>query len=337
MSVNKILVNNSDSNYTHSIFDISEYTGNSYSTLSDAINDIPQAKQKGGMTIRYIDSNDKYVQYKYTGTEVTDESFLNTDNWQKNVDQSEVLEIEKAIGANVKTLIDKGTTLSYIPTSDGSIVSGGSSYASKEYDVERLNKLIDINSKDWPNPSPTQFISAVLYALYSTDTPGTSGLLVVGSLLSSGETEGKIDLSQYPTAKLLKVTVYKPTPNYSVKYLGTSLAEQTEVDALSNDVAHIQANAVFKSDIIDDLESDASNKTLSAKQGKVLDRKIENIAYDTKTITLTPTNVGGSNIPKADGGMMSGGGSWRRNDYNVAGIDKAITITTDAHPVTNVS
>ena len=53
MSVNKILVNNSDSNYTHSIFDISEYIGNSYSTLSDALDDVPLAKRKGGMTVRY--------------------------------------------------------------------------------------------------------------------------------------------------------------------------------------------------------------------------------------------------------------------------------------------
>ena len=62
MSVNKILVNNNDSNYTHSIFDISEYTGISYNTLSDALNAIPQAKQKGGMTIRYVQTDNKYVQ-----------------------------------------------------------------------------------------------------------------------------------------------------------------------------------------------------------------------------------------------------------------------------------
>ena len=78
MSVNKILVNNNDSNYTHSIFDISEYTGNSYSTLSDALNAIPQAKQKGGMTIRYIDSYDKYVQYR-----LMSDTFNTTPaNWQ---------------------------------------------------------------------------------------------------------------------------------------------------------------------------------------------------------------------------------------------------------------
>ena len=54
MGINKINVNNTDSNYTHSIFDISEYTGKSYATLSDALGDIPRGKQKGGMTVAFV-------------------------------------------------------------------------------------------------------------------------------------------------------------------------------------------------------------------------------------------------------------------------------------------
>ena len=77
MSVNKILVNNDDSNYTHSIFDISEYTGQQYSTLSDALNDMPQAKHKGGMTVRYQTNDNKYVQYRL----MSDEWSTNTENW----------------------------------------------------------------------------------------------------------------------------------------------------------------------------------------------------------------------------------------------------------------
>jgi len=52
--VNSIKVNNTDSNYTHSIFDISEYTGKIYATLSDALGDVPDGKQKGGMTVAFI-------------------------------------------------------------------------------------------------------------------------------------------------------------------------------------------------------------------------------------------------------------------------------------------
>ena len=79
MSVNKILVNNLDSNYTHSIFDISEYTSNSYSTLSDALDDVPIQKRKGGMTIRYVPTNDnKYVQYRL----MSDTFNTTVSNWQ---------------------------------------------------------------------------------------------------------------------------------------------------------------------------------------------------------------------------------------------------------------
>ena len=65
MGVNKININNNDSNYAHSIFDISEYTGKTYDTLSDALADIPDGKQKGGMTVSFVSTSDnKYVQYR---------------------------------------------------------------------------------------------------------------------------------------------------------------------------------------------------------------------------------------------------------------------------------
>jgi len=54
MAINSINVNNTDSNYTHSIFDISEYTGKSYAILSDALGDVPDEKKKGGMTVAFI-------------------------------------------------------------------------------------------------------------------------------------------------------------------------------------------------------------------------------------------------------------------------------------------
>ena len=79
MSVNKILVNNLDSNYTHSIFDISEYTGNSYSTLTDALDAMPIQKRKGGMTIRYVQTVDnKYVQFRC----IADEFTIDITKWQ---------------------------------------------------------------------------------------------------------------------------------------------------------------------------------------------------------------------------------------------------------------
>ena len=68
MGVNKININNNDSNYAHSIFDISEYTGKTYETLSDALADVPDGKKKGGMTVSFVstsdNSNNQYVQYR---------------------------------------------------------------------------------------------------------------------------------------------------------------------------------------------------------------------------------------------------------------------------------
>jgi len=63
MGVNKININNNDSNYAHSIFDISEYTGKTYDTMSDALADVPDGKKKGGMTVSFVSTSDnKYIQ-----------------------------------------------------------------------------------------------------------------------------------------------------------------------------------------------------------------------------------------------------------------------------------
>ena len=46
MNINKINVNNADTNYAHSIFDISEYnSGEKYEDLSTALADVPSEKQ----------------------------------------------------------------------------------------------------------------------------------------------------------------------------------------------------------------------------------------------------------------------------------------------------
>lgn len=55
MAFNNIKVNNDDIGYVHSIFDISEYhSGAKYETLSEALNAVPQEKQKGGLSIKFI-------------------------------------------------------------------------------------------------------------------------------------------------------------------------------------------------------------------------------------------------------------------------------------------
>jgi len=71
-----------------SAFDLSVYTGDSYASLSAALTAmaaLSTAYKKGGMSIKYIQSSDnKYVQYIYTGTALTGtpNPFLQPGNWQ---------------------------------------------------------------------------------------------------------------------------------------------------------------------------------------------------------------------------------------------------------------
>ena len=122
MGVNKINVNNTDSNYTHSIFDISEYSGKTYETLSDALADVPTEKQSGGMTIRYI-SDKKYVQFRYMESDAsTAATFTNVANWQ-GVDD------EPNVGS--RNLVESGVVFNELMGINGSIninraTSGGS-------------------------------------------------------------------------------------------------------------------------------------------------------------------------------------------------------------------
>ena len=52
---NTIKVNNTDTNYTHSIFDISDYnSGATYDDLSAALAAVPQNKKQGGMSVKFI-------------------------------------------------------------------------------------------------------------------------------------------------------------------------------------------------------------------------------------------------------------------------------------------
>ena len=66
MKLNSIKVNNSDASYTHSIFDISEYhDGSKYPDLATALAAVPEDKQQGGMTVRYVQTSDNnYVQFR---------------------------------------------------------------------------------------------------------------------------------------------------------------------------------------------------------------------------------------------------------------------------------
>ena len=63
---NTIKVNDTDTGYTHSIFDISDYnSGQTYANLALALAAVPESKQHGGMSIRFVQTDgNKYAQYR---------------------------------------------------------------------------------------------------------------------------------------------------------------------------------------------------------------------------------------------------------------------------------
>ena len=71
---------------------------------------IPTSVRRGGMNIRFINPNNKYVQYHYTGTEITGNPnpFLDEANWQRIDGESifEHSEVEVSILPNVLNLWD---------------------------------------------------------------------------------------------------------------------------------------------------------------------------------------------------------------------------------------
>lgn len=83
-----VLLRISDS--TSEVFDISVYKNNTaFANLSEALGNngvnVPVEARQPGMSIKFIQSpNNKYVQHRYIGTEITGtpNPFLDTDNWQ---------------------------------------------------------------------------------------------------------------------------------------------------------------------------------------------------------------------------------------------------------------
>lgn len=68
------------------VFDLSAHTGSTYADLAaalNAMNALPAAYKKGGMSVKFVRSSDNsYVQFRYMGTSTATADFANTANWQ---------------------------------------------------------------------------------------------------------------------------------------------------------------------------------------------------------------------------------------------------------------
>ena len=77
MALTSINVNSSDTGYAHSIVDLSQ-NGAKFNDLNAALAAVPNDKQKGGMTITFVQSSDnKYVQYRCISNTFT----IDTTQW----------------------------------------------------------------------------------------------------------------------------------------------------------------------------------------------------------------------------------------------------------------
>ena len=152
MRFNSIKVNNTDTNYTHSIFDISEYTGKTYDTLSDALTDVPDGKQKGGMTVSFVSTSDnKYVQCMYLSTSTAVAVFTNTDNWEKINLEENLEEIKEEVKYKADCIFDDSDADLNIGDNNGEIILqlNGGDIKTKNFDSRNVaNNEFDSSDAD---------------------------------------------------------------------------------------------------------------------------------------------------------------------------------------------
>jgi hypothetical protein len=144
------------------ILDLSDVTsGATYSTLSAALSAVPEVYRKGGMELRYINSDGVYEQYRYTGTATTGNPnpFMNTANWQ-GVD---VIENKGALAT--------GTDLNTITGNVIYLLGGSSTYTNKpEYEGAAT---LQVSTFENVIVQDIHTFGKVWYRRYSTDAGST--------------------------------------------------------------------------------------------------------------------------------------------------------------------
>ena len=91
------------------VYDISaNHADTKYADLAAALGtngaNIPQSLQRGGMSIKFVQSSDnKYVQYLYVGTSTDDADFTNINNWEKTNLLKELNQLGEKLGEFNKT------------------------------------------------------------------------------------------------------------------------------------------------------------------------------------------------------------------------------------------
>ena len=167
--LNSIKVNNTDSEYTHSIFDITEYTGKTYNTLTDALADVPQEKQKGGMPVAFVSvSGNRYVQYRLMSNIWNTYTY----NWQ---DIGTTTNWYCATAPLKPTIVRAGNSLALILNSELIFLGAGNNYGSvaadSRYDFPHTNMYLVVSTSESEiiTPSFIGSATAVTYYLHMID------------------------------------------------------------------------------------------------------------------------------------------------------------------------
>ena len=242
MGVNKINVNNTDSNYAHSIFDISEYTGKTYDTLSAALADIPDGKQKGGMTVSFVSTSDnsdnKYVQYFLT----KDEWSLSEADWQKMNLEEEVSQLGQEIGQELLKDKVRGSLIlnKYVSTSGNIRSENGWCYTTLFCIRDCVVKLNSDNSLGYYLYSYALFDASMNFLTYVNLSESEK----YGFSLNS-----KID--NYSTAKYILVNIWNSSSPHTTPLVDSDVADLivTEYSTKFDDLTSRVANS--ENDIID--------------------------------------------------------------------------------------
>ena len=197
-----------------SAFDLSAYNnGNTYADLSaalTALNVLPAAYKKGGMSMKFVQSSDnKYVQFRFMlSGSFTAQQFTNTANWQ-GVEGSPVYNSINLVnsGGIFKTFKDYGNSLLYISVisgynigADGSLTSGGTQNP-YIYNVEGV-KFVILRYTIYSG------VAVAPYAIYNSlkEFSSTTALVVAATSAKTSPTTYEVMINIPDGAKALLVT-----------------------------------------------------------------------------------------------------------------------------------
>ena len=119
-------------------------------------------------------------------------------------------------------LIATSNVKSYIAKNDGSTMNGGS-YGSLEFnfDAYKGKGVLNVTTDEYAVPPTGSYTNCVLWALYVDSSSSIDNFVASGSDVHEGVYSDTIDLSQYPTANVLKVFCTKSIAKVDVEHVLT--------------------------------------------------------------------------------------------------------------------